>query len=118
MTISAPKPAESQPSALLLLLLDSRAPAGANGHSGGMEAAVTAGWVTELAAVEAFCRGKLQTSGRVAAAFAAAACRLVTGTPAPDRMKPDEAEQPDEAGPHAWRELDEELKQALMAAAG
>ena len=34
--------------ALLLLLLDSRAPAGAQHHSGGMEAAVMAGLVTDL----------------------------------------------------------------------
>ena len=60
--------------ALLLLLLDSRAPAGAHSHSGGMEAAVMTGQVTGLAEVEEFCRGRLRTSGRVAASFAAAAC--------------------------------------------
>jgi urease accessory protein len=61
---------------LLLLLLDSRAPAGAHNHSGGMEAAVSTGLVAGLPDVEAFCRGRLRTSGRVSAAFAAAACRL------------------------------------------
>jgi urease accessory protein len=65
--------------ALLLLLLDSRAPAGAHNHSGGMEPAITAGLVRELADVEEFCRGRLRTSGRVAAAFAAAACHLWLG---------------------------------------
>jgi urease accessory protein len=69
---------------LLLLLLDSRAPAGAHHHSGGMEAAVTAGLVTGLPDVEQFCRARLRTSGRTAAAFAAAACRLQHG-PAPAR---------------------------------
>ncbi|MCU1656633.1 MAG: hypothetical protein JWO57_1289 [Pseudonocardiales bacterium] len=59
--------------ALLLLLLDTRAPAGAHNHSGGMEAAVTARTVTGLADVERFCRTRLRTSGRVGAAFAAAA---------------------------------------------
>jgi urease accessory protein len=61
---------------LLLLLLDSRAPAGAHHHSGGMEAAVRAGLVTGLADLEDFCRAKLLTSARVSAAFAAASCFL------------------------------------------
>jgi urease accessory protein len=61
---------------LLLLLLDSRAPAGANHHSGAMEAAVSTGLVTGLADLEDFCRARLRTSARVAAAFAAAACRV------------------------------------------
>ncbi len=64
---------------LLLLLLDSRAPAGGHAHSGGMEAAVTAGMVRDIGDVEAFCRGRLRTSGRVAASFAAASCRLTLG---------------------------------------
>ncbi|PZS37018.1 MAG: urease accessory protein UreF [Pseudonocardiales bacterium] len=68
--------------ALLLLLLDGRAPAGAHAHSGGMESAVTAGSVTDLAGVEDFCRGRLRTHGRVAAAFSAAACDLWLGPPA------------------------------------
>jgi hypothetical protein len=62
--------------ALLLLLLDSRAPAGAHHHSGGMEAAVMTGLVTDLAGTEDFCRTRLRTSARVSAAFAAASCRL------------------------------------------
>ena len=60
--------------ALLLLLLDSRAPAGAHHHSGAMEAAVMAGLVTDLAGAEDFCRTRLRTSARVSAAFAAASC--------------------------------------------
>ena len=62
--------------ALLLLLLDSRAPAGAHHHSGGMEAAVGTGLVTGLASLEDFCRTRLRTSARVCAAFAAASARL------------------------------------------
>jgi urease accessory protein len=67
--------------ALLLLLLDSRAPAGAHHHSGGMEAAIGTGLVSAdpvrgLADLEDFCRARLRTSARVAAAFAAAAGRL------------------------------------------
>jgi urease accessory protein len=64
---------------LLLLLLDSRAPAGAHNHSGGMEVAVSTGLVAGLPDVQEFCRGRLRTSGLVAAAFAAAACRLQHG---------------------------------------
>jgi urease accessory protein len=60
--------------ALLLLLLDSRAPAGAHHHSGGMEPAIMHGVVRDLGDVEEFCRARLQTSGMVAASFAAAAC--------------------------------------------
>ena len=65
--------------ALQLLLLDSRAPAGAHAHSAGMEPAVTAGLVHDLDDVEQFCRGRLRTAGRVNAAFAAAACNLRLG---------------------------------------
>jgi urease accessory protein len=60
---------------LLLLLLDSRAPAGAHHHSGGMEAAAGTGLVTGLASLEDFCRARLRTSARVAAGFAAASAR-------------------------------------------
>lgn len=61
----------------LLLLADSRLPAGSHAHSGGVEAAVAAGRVTDLATLEAFLRGRLATAGLVAAAFAAAACARV-----------------------------------------
>src|SRR5664279_1620689 len=87
---------------LLWLLLDSRAPSGGHVHSGGMEAAVTAGIVRDLADVEAFCRGRLRTSGRVSAAFAAVAFRLSRGAAA--------------AGP-TWPELDAELDARLPSEA-
>src|ERR1700732_4482945 len=64
---------------VLLLLLDSRAPTGAHNHSGGMEVAVSLGLVGGLPDVEEFCRGRLRTSGRIAASFAAAACGLQRG---------------------------------------
>lgn len=57
-----------------LLLADSRFPAGGHAHSGGVEAAVTAGTVTGMASLEAFLRGRLRTAGMVAAGLAAAAC--------------------------------------------
>ncbi|WP_433550029.1 urease accessory protein UreF [Micromonospora zamorensis] len=60
---------------LLLLLADGRFPAGAHAHSGGLEAAVAAGRVTDLASLAAFLAGRLATAGLVGAAFAAAAHR-------------------------------------------
>ncbi len=64
------------PAAALLLLADSRLPAGAHAHSGQLEAAVAAGLVTCLADLTAFVRGRLTTQGSMAACFAAAAWRL------------------------------------------
>ncbi len=61
--------------AALLLLADGRLPAGAYAHSSGLEPAVNAGQVRDLAGVTGFLRGRLETVGRVAATFAAAACR-------------------------------------------
>jgi urease accessory protein len=99
--------------ALQLLLLDSRSPAGAHAHSGGMEPAVTAGLVRNLDDVEDFCRGRLRTSGRVAAAFAAAACR-----PNPDWASLDaeyEARLPSEAARAASRQLGNGLRRMLRS---
>lgn len=67
---------------LLLLLADGRFPAGAHAHSGGLEAAVAAGRVTDLASLEAFLAGRLATAGLVGAAFAAAAHRAAVATTA------------------------------------
>ncbi|MET7375876.1 urease accessory protein UreF [Micromonospora arida] len=75
---------------LLLLLADGRFPAGAHAHSGGLEAAVAAGRVTDLASLEAFLAGRLATAGLVGAAFAAAAHRAAVaesaGTTGPARL--------------------------------
>jgi urease accessory protein len=62
-----------------LLLSDSRFPAGGHAHSGGVEPAVTAGTVTDLASLEAFLRGRLRTAGLVAAGLAAASCACSAG---------------------------------------
>jgi urease accessory protein len=58
----------------LLLLADSRLPAGGHAHSGGMEAATVAALVTESGGLEGFLRGRLATAGLASAALAAAAC--------------------------------------------
>lgn len=57
----------------LLVLADGRFPAGGHAHSGGMEAAVASGAVHDTASLEAFCRGRLHTTGLTAAGLAAAA---------------------------------------------
>ncbi|GLY96040.1 urease accessory UreF family protein [Actinoplanes sp. NBRC 103695] len=71
--------------ATLLVLADGRLPAGGHAHSGGFEAAVSAGRVRDLAGLDGFLRGRLHTSGVVAAAFTAAACAagLEAGSPQP-----------------------------------
>ncbi|MBO3750333.1 urease accessory protein UreF [Streptosporangiaceae bacterium NEAU-GS5] len=60
--------------AALLLLTDSRLPAGGHAHSGGAEEAVRTGAVTGPDDLARLLRGRLATAGRVAAALAAAAC--------------------------------------------
>jgi urease accessory protein len=106
--------------ALLLLLLDSRAPAGAHNHSGGMEAAVAVGLVTGLPDAEEYCRARLRTSGRVAAAFAGSACRLQRGpAPGPEGMALLDAEldarTPSEAARAASRQLGGGLRRLLRS---
>ncbi|MFJ5773820.1 urease accessory protein UreF [Streptomyces sp. NPDC093094] len=59
--------------AALLVLADGRFPAGGHAHSGGAEAAVRAGRVTDARSLEDFCRGRLHTAGLVSAALAASA---------------------------------------------
>ncbi|MBB1255960.1 urease accessory protein UreF [Streptomyces alkaliterrae] len=61
------------PRTALLVLADGRLPAGGHAHSGGVEAAVTAGRVRDAADLAAFCRGRLHTAGFTAAALAGAA---------------------------------------------
>ncbi|MFE0463567.1 urease accessory protein UreF, partial [Kitasatospora sp. NPDC058965] len=61
--------------AALLLLADGRFPAGGHAHSGGVEAAVAAGSVTDAGSLEQFLVGRLHTAGLTAAGLAAAAAR-------------------------------------------
>ncbi|MBM9509536.1 urease accessory protein UreF [Actinacidiphila acididurans] len=69
----APGGAPAGGRAALLLLADGRFPAGGHAHSGGAEAAVADGRIRDAGGLAAFCRGRLHTTGLVAAALAAAA---------------------------------------------
>jgi urease accessory protein len=103
--------------ALLLALLDSRAPAGGHGHSGGMEAAVTAGFVTGLADVEQFCRLRLLTAGQAAAAFAAAAAQLWAAGAGSGGGSGDGSGGGSGGRSARWAELDGELSARVPSAA-
>jgi urease accessory protein len=65
----------------LLVLADGRLPSGGHAHSGGIEAAVAAGRVHDLATLESFLLGRTATTGVVSAAFAAATCHALTHAP-------------------------------------
>ncbi|MFF5054739.1 urease accessory protein UreF [Micromonospora sp. NPDC000663] len=95
-------------SSLMLLLADGRFPAGAHAHSGGLEAAVAAGRVTDLASLEAFLAGRLATAGLVGAAFAAAAHRAAVAV---------DAAGPGPSRPAALARLDAELDARTAAPA-
>jgi urease accessory protein len=56
----------------LLLLSDSRLPAGGHAHSGGIEVAVARGDIATISDLETFIVGRLGTTGYTSAAFAAA----------------------------------------------
>lgn len=99
--------------AALLILADGRFPAGGHAHSGGAEEAVTAGRVRDVAGLEEFCRGRLHTSGLVAAGLAAAAAAGY------DALLLEEAADARTAGPtlrHTSRRLGRQLLRAARAA--
>ena len=93
----------------LLLLTDSRLPAGGHAHSGGTEQAIATGAVHDLASLAAFLRGRLHTSGHVAAALAAAACTLsATRSPATAPVSATGTGAGPEADSTSWDLLDAE----------
>ena len=96
-----------------LVLSDARFPAGGHAHSGGVEAAATAGWVTDIASLEVFLRGRLRTAGMVAAGLAAAACAHAEG----DRWDELDAEADARTPSPAQREASRRQGRALLRAA-
>lgn len=61
----------------LLVLADGRLPTGGYAHSAGLEQAIRQGWVTDIAGLRDFLRGRLHTTGLMNAAFAVAAWKAV-----------------------------------------
>lgn len=61
----------------LLLLADARFPAGGHAHSAGTETAVAVGDVYDVRSLERYLRARLDTTGRVDAAFTAATCSML-----------------------------------------
>ncbi|MGW4009901.1 urease accessory protein UreF [Streptomyces sp. NPDC004763] len=98
--------------AALLVLADGRFPAGGHAHSGGAEAAVRAGRITDAASLEAFCRGRLHTNGVVAACVAAAAA---LGADPGDLDRAVDARTPSPALRVAGRRLGRQLMRAARA---
>ncbi|KOV75290.1 urease accessory protein UreF [Streptomyces sp. NRRL WC-3723] len=96
----------------MLVLADGRFPAGGHAHSGGAEAAVKAGRVTDAPTLERFCRGRLHTSGLVAAALAAAA---VLGADPGELDAAADARTPSPALRAAARRLGRQLLRAARA---
>ncbi|MEU5051761.1 urease accessory UreF family protein [Streptomyces sp. NPDC021096] len=97
----------------LLVLADGRFPAGGHAHSGGAEAAVKAGRVTDAASLADFCRGRLHTAGLAAAGLAAAAAAGL------DPLLLDEAADartPSQALRTAGRRLGRQMMRAARAA--
>lgn len=87
-----------------LTLADARFPGGGHAHSGGVEEAVARGLVTGVDDLAAFLDGRLRTSGRVSAAFAAAAA--VATLPASRGLV---ARESGSGGEPTFRTLDAEL---------
>ena len=79
---AAPTADRAAARAAVLMLADSRLPAGGHAHSGGVEAALAAGLVRDLAGLAVFLAGRLRTAGHTAAAIAAAAAHLASTTDA------------------------------------
>jgi len=71
--------------AALLVLADSRLPVGGHVHSGGVEEAITAGLVGDVATVAAYLRRRIRTHGLVTASIAAAVSDGRLTLPAADR---------------------------------
>ncbi|MGA4727889.1 urease accessory protein UreF [Micromonospora taraxaci] len=105
---------------LLLLVADGRFPAGVHAHSGGLEAAVAAGRVTDLATLEEFLAGRLATAGLVGAAFAAAAHRAAvaegTGGSLPSMLGQLDAELDARTAAPTVREVSRRQGRALLRA--
>ncbi|MFC9339959.1 urease accessory protein UreF [Streptomyces sp. NPDC057020] len=96
----------------LLVLADGRFPAGGHAHSGGAEAAVKAGRIRDAAGLEAFCRGRLHTTGLTSAGLAAGAAH---GLDADELDAAADARTPSPALRTAARKLGRQMMRAARA---
>jgi urease accessory protein len=96
----------------LLMLADSRLPAGTHAHSGGLEAAVRAERVNDADQLYGFLLGRLTTTGLVGAAFSTAA---LDGTRYAELDAEYEARTPSPAQRRASRALGRQLLRAVRA---
>ncbi|NAS23091.1 urease accessory protein UreF [Herbidospora sp. NEAU-GS84] len=107
----------------LLLLADSRLPAGGHAHSGGAEEACRTGAISGPEDLARFLRGRLATAGRVAAALAWSACEAAQAFSRPDKESrepgsPASSGQARVADPEtAWRLLDAEADARIASPA-
>lgn len=94
----------------ILLLTDSRLPAGGHAHSGGVEQAVALGLVHDLPSLSSFLRGRLHTAGALAATLATAACTFAA-SPVRGDFRPDDVPGSPDRSPPAGRSphLDDHL---------
>lgn len=100
-----------------LLLADGRFPSGAHAHSGGLEAAVTAGLVHDVADLRAWVVGCLHTTWLVEACVAVAAAERADDLPALTRLDTElEARTTAPLQRHASRALGRQLLRAGRAA--
>jgi urease accessory protein len=72
------------PSGSLLMLADGRLPTGGYAHSGGVEAAVADGRVSDTTSLGDYLAGRLATAGEVDAGLAVAAWRWASQRPGPE----------------------------------
>ncbi|MFD7569350.1 urease accessory protein UreF [Streptomyces sp. NPDC059810] len=96
----------------LLVLADGRFPAGGHAHSGGAETAVKAGRIRDAAGLEAFCRGRLHTTGLTSAGLAAGAAH---GLDADELDAAADARTPSPALRAAARKLGRQMMRAARA---
>jgi urease accessory protein len=85
-----------------LLLSDARFPSGGHAHSGGVEQACDRGYISDVAGLEDYLRGRLRTSGAVAAYAAAAVCAQAGDGGVPALL---------------WRDVDRELDARILSPA-
>ncbi len=102
----------------LLLLADSRLPAGGHGHSGGVEALVDRGLLRTETDLALFVAGRLRTGAAVPAAAAAAACAAAGVAAEWQRSHPADAErQRSHPADPWWRRWDDAVSVRMPSAA-